>query len=82
MGALHHTMKNMHRHEMEQIIIYLNKQFSRVLFPYENQGVTAYNQNVREKSFQVGDFVWKTILLLGTQKSWFRQVLSELGRSL
>jgi hypothetical protein len=67
---------------MEQIIIYLNKQFSRVLFPCENQGVTAYNQNVREKSFQVGDFVWKTILLLGTQKSWFQQVLSELGRSL
>jgi hypothetical protein len=29
-------MKNMHRHEMQQIIIYLNKQFSRVLFPYEN----------------------------------------------
>jgi hypothetical protein len=30
----------MHWHEMQQIIIYLNKQFSRVLFPYENQGVT------------------------------------------
>jgi hypothetical protein len=38
--ALHHTMKSMHRHEMQQIIIYLNKQFSRVLFPCENQGVT------------------------------------------
>jgi hypothetical protein len=40
MGALHHTMKNMHRHEMQQIIIYLNKSFSKVLFPCENQGVT------------------------------------------
>jgi hypothetical protein len=30
----------MHRHEIQQIIIYLNKQFSRVLFPYENQSVT------------------------------------------
>jgi hypothetical protein len=34
-------MKNMHRHEMQQIIIYLNKQFSRVLFSCENQGVTG-----------------------------------------
>jgi hypothetical protein len=38
-GTLHHTMKNMHRHEMQQIIIYLKK--SRVLFPCENQGVTS-----------------------------------------
>jgi hypothetical protein len=30
----------MHWYEMQQIIIYLNKQFSKVLFPYENQGVT------------------------------------------
>jgi hypothetical protein len=35
-------MKNMHRYEMQQIIIYLNKQFSGVLFPCENQGVTIY----------------------------------------
>jgi hypothetical protein len=38
-------MKNMHRHEMQQTIIYLNKQFSRVLFPCENQGVTIRNWN-------------------------------------
>jgi hypothetical protein len=34
---------------MQQIIIYLNKQFSRVLFPCENQGVTtvkAANHNL------------------------------------
>jgi hypothetical protein len=24
-GALHHIMNNMHQHEMQQIIIYLNK---------------------------------------------------------
>jgi hypothetical protein len=35
-------MKNMHQHEMQQIFIYLNKQFSRVLFPCENKGVTQY----------------------------------------
>jgi hypothetical protein len=33
----------MYQHEIQQIIIYLNKQFSRVLFPCENQGVTNYN---------------------------------------
>jgi hypothetical protein len=42
MGAHHRTMKNMHQHEMQQIFIYLNKQFSRVLFPCENKGVTQY----------------------------------------
>jgi hypothetical protein len=30
----------MHQYEMQQIIIYLNKQFSTVLFPCENQAVT------------------------------------------
>jgi hypothetical protein len=25
----------------------------------------AYNKRVREKTFQVGDMVWKTILLVG-----------------
>jgi hypothetical protein len=33
-------MKNIHQHEMQQIIIYLNKQFSRVLFPGESLGIT------------------------------------------
>jgi hypothetical protein len=27
----------------------------------------AYNKQVKEKSFQVGDIVWKTILPLGTR---------------
>jgi hypothetical protein len=27
----------------------------------------AYNKRVKEKSFQVGDLVWKTILLLGLE---------------
>jgi hypothetical protein len=31
----------------------------------------AYNERVVEKSFQVGDLVWKTILPLGTQSSKF-----------
>jgi hypothetical protein len=31
----------------------------------------AYNKRVKEKSFQVGDMVWKTILPLGTQNSKF-----------
>jgi hypothetical protein len=37
-------MKNMRQHEMQQIIIYLNKQLSRVLFPCENQGVIVLQQ--------------------------------------
>jgi hypothetical protein len=31
----------------------------------------AYNKHVMEKSFQVGDLVWKTILSLGTQSCKF-----------
>jgi hypothetical protein len=31
----------------------------------------AYNERVVEKSFQVGDLVWKTIFPLGTQSSKF-----------
>jgi hypothetical protein len=31
----------------------------------------AYNKHVVEKSFQVGDLVWKTILLIGTQSGKF-----------
>jgi hypothetical protein len=31
----------------------------------------AYNKHVVEKSFQVGDLVWKTILPLGTQSGKF-----------
>jgi hypothetical protein len=33
----------------------------------------AYNKHVVEKSFQVGDLVWKTILLLGTRSGKFRK---------
>ena len=31
----------------------------------------AYNKRVREKSFQIGDLVWKTILPLGTKDNKF-----------
>jgi hypothetical protein len=31
------------------------------------QTARAYNKKVREKAFQVGDLVWKTILPLGTE---------------
>jgi hypothetical protein len=31
----------------------------------------AYNKRVMEKLFQVGDLVWKMILLLGTQSGMF-----------
>jgi hypothetical protein len=31
----------------------------------------AYNKRVREKSFQIGDLVWKTILPLGTKNNKF-----------
>jgi hypothetical protein len=31
----------------------------------------AYNKHVMEKSFQVGDLVWKVILPLGTQSGKF-----------
>jgi hypothetical protein len=31
------------------------------------QVAKAYNKRVREKSFQIGDLVWKTILPVGTQ---------------
>jgi hypothetical protein len=31
----------------------------------------AYNKHVIEKSFQVGDLLWKTILLLGTRSGKF-----------
>ena len=31
----------------------------------------AYNKKVRAKSFQVGELVWKTILLLGTKSNKF-----------
>jgi hypothetical protein len=31
----------------------------------------AYNKRAMEKSFQVGDLVWKMILLLGTQSGMF-----------
>ena len=31
----------------------------------------AYNKNVKSKSFQVGDLVWKTILPLGMKSNMF-----------
>jgi hypothetical protein len=31
----------------------------------------AYNNRVKEKSFQVGDLVWKTILSIGSRSSKF-----------
>jgi hypothetical protein len=31
----------------------------------------AYNKRVKEKSFQVGDLVWKTILPIGTKSNKF-----------
>jgi hypothetical protein len=35
------------------------------------QTVRAYNKKVKEKSFQVGDLVWKTILSIGTRDNRF-----------
>jgi hypothetical protein len=34
----------------------------------------AYNKRVEEKSFQVGDLVWKTILPLGTRSGKFSKL--------
>jgi hypothetical protein len=31
----------------------------------------AYNKRVKEKSFQVGDLVWKTILPIGSRSNKF-----------
>jgi hypothetical protein len=31
----------------------------------------AYNKRVREKSFPIGDLVWKTILLIGSRSNKF-----------
>jgi hypothetical protein len=33
----------------------------------------AYNKRVKEKSFQVGDLVWKMILPIGSRSSIFRK---------
>jgi hypothetical protein len=33
----------------------------------------AYNKRVKLKSFQVGDLVWKTILLVSTEDHKFRK---------
>jgi hypothetical protein len=33
----------------------------------------AYNKRVKEKSFQVGDLVWKIILPIGSRSSKFRK---------
>jgi hypothetical protein len=32
---------------------------------------TAYNKRVKEKSFQIGDIVWKTILPIGSRSNKF-----------
>jgi hypothetical protein len=47
---------------------------SRVLWVIEKENLKvarAYNERVREKTFQVGDMVWKTILPLGLQSNRF-----------
>jgi hypothetical protein len=47
---------------------------SRVLWVIEKEKLKvarAYNERVREKTFQVGDMVWKTILPLGLQSNRF-----------
>jgi hypothetical protein len=33
----------------------------------------AYNKRVKEKSFQVGDLIWKTILPIGSRSNKFRK---------
>jgi hypothetical protein len=33
----------------------------------------AYNKRVKEKSFQVGDLVWKTILPIGSRSNKFEK---------
>jgi hypothetical protein len=41
----------------------------------------TYNKRVKEKLFQVGDLVWKTILPIGSRsKVW--EVVSKLGRTI
>ena len=35
----------------------------------------AYNKKVKDKSFQVGDLVWKTILPLGMKNNKFGKLL-------
>jgi hypothetical protein len=37
----------------------------------------AYNKKVKEKSFEVGDLVWKTILLIGSRSNKFKKWLSN-----
>jgi hypothetical protein len=37
----------------------------------ELRAARAYNKRVKEKSFQVGDLVWKTILPVGTKSNKF-----------
>jgi hypothetical protein len=45
------------------------------------QVAKAYNRKVREKSFQVGDLIWKTILPLGTRNNKFGK-WSQAGKAL
>jgi hypothetical protein len=40
--------------------------------------VKAYNRRVREKSFQIGELIWKTILPVGTRNNRFGKWLPRL----
>jgi hypothetical protein len=43
----------------------------------------AYNKKVKDKSFQVGDLVWKTVLpLRGKDQKFGKWPVAKLGRSL
>jgi hypothetical protein len=40
-----------------------------------------YNKRVKEKLFQIGDLVWKTILPIGSKSNKFWKVVTKLGRT-
>jgi hypothetical protein len=40
----------------------------------------AYNKRVKEKSFQVGDLIWKTILPIGSRSNKFRMWSPNFGK--
>jgi hypothetical protein len=43
------TQENMQQHEMQQIIIFYIIDFSTVLFPCENQGVTVQQFDIEDE---------------------------------
>jgi hypothetical protein len=45
----------------------------KLIEKYKIRVARAYNKKVKLKSFQVGDLVWKTILLVGTKDHKFRK---------